>query len=1125
MRDLLDYLMTRYDFPPELRSAKMDLRPPKDVYRRSLPSDRICRYFFPHPCTWGVRCNRTHLSINKIYDSLLWPDRSELREVDSTTCTVVPMPANNGQPVVKLPQNASSVHPERAPFKHDPPLDVVVELPTVQNADSVHPEPVPFNHDAPFDVVVQLPKVSPPDGDATRTESVDSEHPQTDSAVSQLQTPSNEPLDVERQQEETGSSNQLPVDSEESTPEPSGSDSTVDEGAGPGLLTPAATSLPLQALEPPLPQRSRPEVTCGRCIRPPNKHKYGTATSQHRKNTAGRAGPPSAARTERAQPFKGSPAQANAMQVSSRDNMTPALMPVGPISVRPTQQAVENVSPEPKAQVCALPASVPATAVERDPAVVVAFFRSVSPQPLPQHTSTSQQMTVRASPIPLHKTPLSQPPRPRDLRDQSSIPRHLHLPTDEIDYRVMDGTDVTLSGGFSLNKISTKLESLWFTIENVPETTQCATIARIVSPFGEAKSIQLRDENSAPGVFKVQMTNYREVVAAINGLDGREIPEFLGYRHTVHLSLPWKFTNRLLRDTYVRVSWPVPCKTGYAGYNTMKAAQKVVSKLDGYILRNHWITASVYEGIPILGAYNVRFLGLPTDVEAKFLNKFGPTEGTMFERPNYQAPDFGIPAVRRTLESFGKITSFRPVTPPYKDRLVRVWCCFESPDVTNAACELHRMKQRSLGMERIFVVRVLSVQVPISRAKFDLIEEDLHLLRQTVHDHTRGAHLDILTHKEDKEPAVRLVAEDSKTLARLRVELSEILAGQILKENGEQVWDDFFRGEDGDRFLEDLRASHSGVMIDIYHFRRCIRLIGTAQRREPVATTILSKLSSLRQHRVRHIPLGGKLIGVFFGPDLLAAQQRYGEENIRLDIQNQVLLVRGPETLYEEIQQLVHMVESRQVAKSNVDHCPVCFDPPVTPIYASCGHQWCKSCLVAYLSAASGRRSFPISCLGNQGRCTALIPIRLAKMVLTPTNFDALVLAAFHAYVQARPNEYHYCPTPDCPQAYPTGPQNAVISCPSCLARICPSCHVEFHEGVTCADREDGGDRLFQEWLQTHDVKMCPGCAAPIERAEGCNHMTCTRCHTHTCWVCLQTFPQGQGIYAHMRDFHGGIGL
>jgi hypothetical protein len=219
------------------------------------------------------------------------------------------------------------------------------------------------------------------------------------------------------------------------------------------------------------------------------------------------------------------------------------------------------------------------------------------------------------------------------------------------------------------------------------------------------------------------------------------------------------------------------------------------------------------------------------------------------------------------------------------------------------------------------------------------------------------------------------------------------------------------------------------------------------------------------------------------------------------------------------------VVKSRHVADLGDDHCPVCLDPPLTPVTLSCGHRWCKACLVAYLTAAADTRSFPISCLGNQGRCTEFIPMRVVRKVLPPGDFDALASAAFHTYVQSRPGEYHYCPTPDCPQAYPTGPRNDPLSCPSCLARICSTCHVEYHEGVTCADREDGGDRLFQEWMRIHDVKKCPGCHAPIERAAGCNHMTCTRCHTHTCWVCLETFPQGQGIYDHMREFHGGIGL
>jgi hypothetical protein len=37
--------------------------------------------------------------------------------------------------------------------------------------------------------------------------------------------------------------------------------------------------------------------------------------------------------------------------------------------------------------------------------------------------------------------------------------------------------------------------------------------------------------------------------------------------------------------------------------------------------------------------------------------------------------------------------------------------------------------------------------------------------------------------------------------------------------------------------------------------------------------------------------------------------------------------------------------------------------------------------------------------------------------------------------------------------------------------------------------------------------------------------MTCIKCQTHICWECLATFPKGDGIYEHMRQKHGSIGL
>ncbi|KZP25503.1 hypothetical protein FIBSPDRAFT_700145, partial [Athelia psychrophila] len=183
--------------------------------------------------------------------------------------------------------------------------------------------------------------------------------------------------------------------------------------------------------------------------------------------------------------------------------------------------------------------------------------------------------------------------------------------------------------------------------------------------------------------------------------------------------------------------------------------------------------------------------------------------------------------------------------------------------------------------------------------------------------------------------------------------------------------------------------------------------------------------------------------------------------------------------------------------------CPVCFSDVVSPIRLQCGHSWCKSCFANYLIASIDNKAFPLKCLGAEAKCSQTISVTTAaRDVLSANDFDAVADAAFHSYVYARPDEFHYCPTANCPQIYRTAPPGTILQCPSCLARICPSCHTLAHDELSCADRDTDGDKLFKEWMDNHDVKACPGCKASIERIAGCNHMACTRCQTHMCWEC-----------------------
>lgn len=78
---------------------------------------------------------------------------------------------------------------------------------------------------------------------------------------------------------------------------------------------------------------------------------------------------------------------------------------------------------------------------------------------------------------------------------------------------------------------------------------------------------------------------------------------------------------------------------------------------------------------------------------------------------------------------------------------------------------------------------------------------------------------------------------------------------------------------------------------------------------------------------------------------------------------------------------------------------------------------------------------------------------------------------------------------------------------------------------MTCADYRDlkfGGYAAFERLKREMGVRDCPKCKTPIQKSDGCNHMTCLACKSHMCWVCLMVFPSGAQVYKHMSLMHGG---
>lgn len=85
------------------------------------------------------------------------------------------------------------------------------------------------------------------------------------------------------------------------------------------------------------------------------------------------------------------------------------------------------------------------------------------------------------------------------------------------------------------------------------------------------------------------------------------------------------------------------------------------------------------------------------------------------------------------------------------------------------------------------------------------------------------------------------------------------------------------------------------------------------------------------------------------------------------------------------------------------------------------------------------------------------------------------------------------------------------VVCKKCrIAEFCLVCHLN-HAG-DC----DKIDSASDEWIAAN-TKSCPKCNVRVDKSEGCNHMKCTICNTHFCWICNMIYSLNE-ITEHYRN-------
>lgn len=681
--------------------------------------------------------------------------------------------------------------------------------------------------------------------------------------------------------------------------------------------------------------------------------------------------------------------------------------------------------------------------------------------------------------------------------------------------------------------VHTPFDSKHIILSNLPKGTNQDDVIQLGKPYGTLTSVTLDDSSTIiPPTARIEYVDSTSAARAVSSLQGKE---FRSKSLVARLDIrPVERGMGLLLSRKVKVSWYAPNAIAWAHYPTVATAKSHARRLDGKTFDGQKISAAFQApSLRQTESFSVEIRGLPLDVQPTHLGRFCNSSSVTL--PSCDR-DLGVERVRshlRGLESF-------EVLPTDKAKpKITAFAQFSTGDAAAAAVkDLHNtkvvLKHSPLWLEQIHSVKYI---VPLRQ--FTILRASIESFHEAYSD---GCQLRYYERDESGAAAdpvyVRVYGPRPKALSHLKAGLENLLQGELLMKDGKAIWHDHFETMDREEFLQRINSDER-TYVKVDHRKRTLRYFGPTQDIARITDEIVTHLSHIDALR-RVLVLDHHLLRVLLTGGLKEVQALMGGDKIVLDVVRKTLTIRGSSQDEREVRKAIGMLADRRVSdgKRNGDAvCPVCYCEATEPTELLCGHIYCTVCLRHLLKSSIGPSFSPLRCIcevdssdsSKVAMCGRDIPNSVIRHLLSSTEEIELFQSSFLAYIHARPNEFRYCPTPDCQTVYRPAKEGTSLQCTSCLNRICTACHVEYHDGMTCEEHQDnlkGGMDAFRRWSEQNGAKPCPKCHIYIQKSEGCNHMTCINCKTHICWVCMATFEDEDasgGVYNHMSKLHGGL--
>lgn len=592
----------------------------------------------------------------------------------------------------------------------------------------------------------------------------------------------------------------------------------------------------------------------------------------------------------------------------------------------------------------------------------------------------------------------------------------------------------------------------------------------------------------------------------------------------------------------VQCSWHKPSKTAWLNFGSGEIAKRVFNKFGSAFYKI--LDKKVHCNPPIKGAgfrnpysWTVMLTDLSTgttenDIRSAIHSPHDRPLNIEIGEPTYNVDgELASATVISLLSQVGPIEWHQANTELEGKRAKAVARFYEEMDAREAATSLDNFPLSFGKNMKLSTQLVNTAKFKVATIIFSAVQS---LIRTASQDWSKN-HLNFKVYPcagpASQYRVLKIEGSVAKDVATAKESMDKILDGVIALRRGEPLWNHSL-SYNGDAFqkLKRIEKDH-GVVVIRNKRKGELRLYGPPEKCSSAESAIADMISadSSTDHIINLKP---EEFQWACNGGFNTIVRALGENHATFDIVStpKRILITGSQKEHEVALKIVNKREMRSNIENTTseEDCAVCLTPAENPVPTECGHVYCIDCFECLCAAAgSAEKDFSISCLGAMGKCQVVFSLEELQENLSSRAFEDILEASFASYIQRHPQTFRYCPKPDCGMIYRITSTNEFNTCRKCLTVTCTSCHVP-HEGKTCAEYKDeasGGYEALKKLKKELGIKDCPRCTTPLEKTEGCNHMTCRGCGSHICWVCLEVFLTSRPCYDHMNAKHGGIGL